>query len=106
MRLRVFGRSTDEKGSQLEVLTGRLLSKLGYRNIVLNAVGAGGSEIDVRAEFPLPSVHGKSCLHTLVECKAHDSQINLPDWLKFLGKVYYEKTRRRGPVRGVLLALS
>src|SRR5205809_1095107 len=106
MRLRVFGNNSDDKGSQLEQLTGRLLAKLGYNQIAMNIVGSGGSELDVRAEYPLSPLHTGGCLHIVAECKAHDSPISLPDWLKFLGKIYSEMARRPNQVRGVLIALS
>jgi len=49
MKVRLFGKNSDDKGKQLETLTQRLLQRLGYRQITLNFVGSGGSEIDIRA---------------------------------------------------------
>jgi hypothetical protein len=106
MRLRVFGTTSDDKGTQLEQLTSRLLRRLGYRDIATNVVGSGGSEVDVRAEFQLPSIHVSDRIHLIAECKASDSPIILTDWLKFLGKVYTERARGSGQVRGILVALS
>jgi Restriction endonuclease len=106
MRLRVFGRNSDDKGTQLERLTRRLLQKIGYTDVTLNIIGSGGSEIDVRAKYSVPGLHGTSSILLLGECKAYDSPINLPDWLKFLGKIYSEKARRSNQVNGVLVALS
>jgi hypothetical protein len=98
MRLRVFGNNSDDKGTQLEQLTCRLLGKLGYKQISATVVGSGGSEVDVRAEFPLSPLHTGGPLHIVAECKAYDSPINLPDWLKFLGKIYSEAARRPNQV--------
>jgi hypothetical protein len=106
MRLRVFGKHSDDKGTQLEQLTRRLLERLGYRQVALNVVGSGGSEIDVRAEYPVPGLLESSPIRLVGECKAYETPINLPDWLKFLGKVYSEEARRPGQVRGLLVALS
>jgi Restriction endonuclease len=106
MRLHVFGTTSDDKGTQLEQLTSRLLRRLGYRDIATNVVGAGGSEVDVRAELQLPSIHVSDRIHLMAECKASDAPIVLSDWLKFLGKVYTERARGSGQVRGILIALS
>lgn len=105
MKLRIVGRSGDDKGKQLEELTARLLRRLGYRNIGLNVIGSGGSEVDIRAEYALPGLQ-ESTLVLVGECKAHESTISLPDWLKFLGKVLTESTHSSSQVRGILIALS
>ena len=106
MRLRVFGNNSDDKGAQLEQLTSRLLRRLGYRDIATNVVGSGGSEVDVHGELLLPSIHAGDRLHLIAECKALESPITLPDWLKFLGKIFTERTRGSSQVRGILIALS
>lgn len=106
MRLRVFGRNTDDKGSQLEELTRRLLERLGYRQLALNVVGSGGSEVDVRGEYPVPGPVGSAAVRVVGECKAYETPVNLPDWLKFLGKIYSEEARSPGEVRGLFVALS
>jgi hypothetical protein len=106
MRLRVFGNNSDDKGTQLEQLTSRLLRRLGYREITANVIGSGGSEVDVRANLPLPPIHGADRVRLIAECKALDAPISLPDWLKFLGKVYTKRIRSPGQVRGILIALS
>ncbi len=77
MRLRVFGTTSDGKGTQLEQLTSRLLRRLGYRDIATNVIGSGGSEVDVRAELQLPSIHVSDRIHLIAECKASDSPIVL-----------------------------
>jgi Restriction endonuclease len=106
IRLRVFGTSSDDKGTQLEALTFRLLRRLGYHEITANVIGSGGNEVDVRAEFLLPPIHASGRITLIAECKAHDSPITLTDWLKFLGKIYTEKARGSLQVRGILIALS
>lgn len=106
MRLRVFGRTSDEKGSQLEELTRRLLARLGYTNLSLNVVGAGGGEVDVQGELRIPGLAGDTSLRVVGECKAYESPVGMSDWLKFLGKVYSEQARNPNPVRGTLVALS
>lgn len=106
MRVRLFGDSNDDKGTQLERLTKRLLEKLGYKQVTLNPVGSGGSEIDVRAEFSIPGLAHDNVVHLIGECKAHQTPIALPDWLKFLGKVFTERTCRKKETRGIYVALS
>jgi restriction endonuclease Mrr len=106
MRLRIFGRNSDDKGTQLEDLTRRLLERLGYKQVSLNVVGSGGSEIDIRAEYPVPGPVGAANLTVIGECKAYESPVSLPDWLKFLGKLYSEEARWPGQVRGLFVALS
>lgn len=106
IRLRVFGRNSDDKGTQLEQLTRRLLERLGYRQVSLNVVTSGGSEIDVSAEYHVPGPTGASILRVIGECKAYASPVALTDWLKFLGKVYSEELRWPGQVRGLFVALS
>ncbi len=105
MKLRVFGNSSDDKGTQLERLTKRLLEGLGYQQVALNVVGSGGSEVDIRAEFRAPGLDGEITLHLIGECKAYDSTVTLPDWLKFLGKLYLERLKPQN-VRGIYIALS
>jgi Restriction endonuclease len=106
MRVRLFGRTNDDKGAQLEHLTKRLLERLGYEDVTLNFVGSGGSEVDIHGNYPLPALSGNKKLTLIGECKAYESPINLPDWLKFLGKVFTERTCRRGDTRAVFVALS
>lgn len=105
--LHVLGKTTDEKGSQLEKLTFRLLENLGCRNIVINQIGPGGSEIDLSAEFPLPTLAGRGAtfIRVICECKAHQEPQKTPDWLKFLGKIYVETTGNPR-VKGYFISLS
>jgi hypothetical protein len=106
MRVRLFGKNSDDKGTQLEKLTQRLLERLGYRQIVLNFVGSGGSEIDIRAEYPLPGIGGEKVAHLVGECKAYEATVSLPEWLKFLGKIFTEKASKNNDVHGLFIALS
>lgn len=106
MRVRLFGKNSDDKGTQLEELTQRLLERLGYRQITLNSIGAGGSEVDICAEYPVPGLNSESIVHLIGECKAYEATVGMPDWLKFLGKLYTEKTSKRKVVRGLFVALS
>ncbi len=106
MRVRLFGKTADDKGAQLEKLTQRLLERLGYRQIALNSIGSGGSEIDIRAEYPVPGLSGGNTIHLVGECKAFEGTVGLPDWLKFLGKLYTERILKQQSVRGVFVALS
>jgi hypothetical protein len=106
MRVRLFGKNSDDKGTQLEKLTRRLLERLGYRQITLNFVGSGGSEIDIRAEYPVPGLGSESIVHLIGECKAYEATVGLPDWLKFLGKVFTEKACKHRDIRGLFIALS
>ena len=49
MQLYILGKNTDDKGTQLEQLTERLLSYQGLVNIQLSVIGSGGNEVDVTA---------------------------------------------------------
>ena len=106
MRVRLFGKTSDDKGTQLERLAQRLLVRLGYRKITLNAVGSGGSEIDIHAEYAVPGFTGANPVRLIGACKAYEVVVGLPDWLKFLGKLYTEKFVSQQEVRGLLIALS
>ena len=49
MQLYILGKNTDDKGTQLEQLTERLLNYQGLDNIQLSVIGTGGNEVDVTA---------------------------------------------------------
>lgn len=51
MKLYILGQNSDDKGSQLENLTKRILTKYGLTNVTRDEVSAGGNEIDVTAEI-------------------------------------------------------
>src|SRR5437773_11236963 len=103
----ILGLSSDDTGTELEHLTRRLLEHRGYQNIELNAVGAGGQELDITAEFPIPQVGGAAAPeHLIGECKAHQTPVALPDWLKFIGKLHVATVTAHQPRRGLFVALG
>jgi hypothetical protein len=103
----ILGKDTDDIGTQLERLTKRLLEKRDYRNVTTGIIGEGGNEIDVQAELPSRIPGGGSRARRLVaECKAWGTPIPLPEWLKFLGKVYSEESKIGNEVDGLYVALS
>jgi hypothetical protein len=104
MRLYILGRDTDDKGTQLEILTSELFASLGYEQIKMNVANDAG-EVDVDAVHitPLPMKNKQTTI--IAECKAHKSPLNMTDWLKFLGKLYIAKVRGAN-VAGCLVALS
>ena len=48
MRLFVYGKNKDDKGTQLEALTAAILKGMGFA-VVRNEVKSGGNELDVVA---------------------------------------------------------
>lgn len=104
MRLYILASGKDEKGTQLEKLTQKILEHFKYEYVCTNQVGAGGDEIDVTAKCILPIPGGVSVYRVICECKAHEQPIRIDDWDKFLGKVYKED--RNGLVIGLMIALS
>jgi len=58
------------------------------------------------AENPsrIPTSHSSRRL--IAECKAWATPINLPDWLKFLGKVFVEEAKVGNEVEGLFVSLS
>ena len=89
----ILGKTNDDKGTQLEILTREILKNMGCINIEVNFVSSGGEEIDVCADYPLPSIGTIQYRRLICECKAYAKPINIPDWLKFLGKIYSEEAR-------------
>jgi Restriction endonuclease len=102
----VLGKTSDDKGTQLEHLTRKILENLGCRNIIVNLVSAGGQEIDVSADYPMPGIGSVQNRRLICECKAYAKPMNIPDWLKFLGKVYSEEAKLNSEVTGYFIALS
>ena len=102
----VLGTDSDDKGRQLEALTGSLLRALGYVEVVSNQIAPGGEEIDVRAQYPLPGLGGTARVTVICECKAYRSPLGTTHWLKFLGKVFTEDARNGAPTRASLIALA
>lgn len=102
----ILGKHTDDVGAQLEKLTKRLLESRGFKNVVTDTIGEGGNEIDVQAEFPSPVPGSPASRRLIAECKALAKPITLPDWLKFLGKVFVEEAKLGNDVDGLFVALS
>lgn len=102
----IFGKNSDDKGTQLEILTQTLLGELGYSNITRNEISSGGEEIDVTGEYIIPGLGSHKICKMICECKAYKNVTNMDQWLKFLGKVFVEETRRHEDVFGVFIALS
>lgn len=102
----ILGENRDDKGTQLELLTKKILEFNGYKNIVKSNIGPGGEEIDVTGEYSLPSINGNVTRKLICECKAHNNNNNMNDWLKFLGKVFVEEVERNEEVFGCFIALT
>jgi len=106
MRLIILGKNTDDKGTQLEQLTEKMLEHQGLTNIVLNKQTSGGNELDANAEKVIEQIGSKPItIPVLCECKAHNAPITLPDWLKFVGKLCIERKKRQNTI-GLMIALS
>lgn len=105
MQLLILGTTGDDKGTQLEKLTGVILKKLGYTNIVTNQVNAGADELDLTAEYIQPGIGQPIVQKVIVECKAYNKPVSLPDWLKFLGKLFTAELGKVN-VQGCFIALS
>ncbi|WP_391558933.1 restriction endonuclease [Robertmurraya sp.] len=102
----ILGQTNDDKGTQLERLTSRILTHLGYTNVINNLVGSGGEEIDVSAQYQFPGMGGVTRRKLLCECKAYKTTIGMSEWLKFLGKIYLEEAKLGEEVFGCFIALS
>ena len=102
MKVFVYGKTSDDKGHQLEALVAAILKNLGYSKITLNERGAGGHEVDVTATKKEPIGEDTTLI---CECKAHKSLVEMTDWLKFVGKIYLAH-RKDGRAQGLMVALS
>lgn len=102
MRLFVYGKTSDDKGHQLEALMAAILKNMGYDNVTLNERGSGGNEIDVTATKKEPIGDDTTLI---CECKAYKSLVDMTDWLKFVGKVYLMH-RKDSRAHGLMVALS
>jgi len=102
----ILGKDSADKGRQLEQLTKAILLDLGYQDVHTNTLGSGGLEIDVEAKLLRPTPGGGDYLSVICECKALKEKVDLPAWLKFLGKVYVENTKQHRQVYGSFFALS
>jgi hypothetical protein len=101
----ILGEHTDDKGTQLEQLTRRLIEEMGYTHIVTNRTGAAG-EIDVSGLRLVDAPGTPQKYHLVCECKAKKDPIGMPDWLKFLGKIYVKEVECGNTVIGCFIALS
>lgn len=105
MKLIVLGETTEKRGAELERLCRRLFISLGYKNLVLNAVGVGGNECDVTGEKSIVAENGSEVAVPLfAECKAYNKPCDINHWEKFLGK-YHTKYVKNRDVEGYFIAL-
>jgi Restriction endonuclease len=102
----ILGKSKDDKGTQLEKLVVAILKKLGYTNVVPNKIGSGGEELDVTGGFVVPLPGGEITKRLIAECKAYKKPVDIPTWLKFLGKLFTDEQKTGEKVSGCLIALS
>lgn len=101
MKVYIYGKNSDDKGTQLEALTAAILKSMGF-TVTRNLIKAGGNEIDVVASKKEPIVGD---VRLICECKAHNSLISIDDWLKFIGKLHLEQ-RNNQLTHGLMIALS
>jgi len=101
MRVFVYGKNSDDKGTQLEALTSAILKNMGY-TISRNEISSGGNELDVVATRKEP--YG-GVTRLICECKAYNSLISMNEWLKFIGKLHLEQ-RKDQMTHGLMIALS
>lgn len=105
MQLYILGRNNDDKGTQLEQLTVKILEYQGLEDIDTNIQGTGGNEVDVIA-YRKSSIGIKAqSIKVIGECKAHRTPIDMTDWLKFIGKVCYAKKDNPHTI-GIMVCLS
>lgn len=105
MKLIILGKSKDDKGTQLEQLTSRILQSQGYSNIVKNVQVSGASELDVTASKIERVGVNDIATPVICECKAHEKPISMTDWLKFIGKIHIAIKKEPRTI-GLMLALS
>lgn len=101
----ILAATPNEKGSQLEALTQRLLRHRGYENCTTNVM-ANGAEIDVRGELPLRGLGADRRQKLICECKAHKAVVDMTQWCKFLGKVFHQEVCEEAEVAGCFVSLS
>ncbi len=101
----VLGKNPNEKGEQLETLTLDLLKSLTYVNCTTNIM-TGGAEIDVKGQLPLPGPAGTRFQSLICECKAHRTVVDMTQWNKFLGKIFFQEASENQEVGGCFIALS
>ena len=102
----IIGKDTKDKGTQLEKLCKKILEILGYQNCTTNSISFGGEEIDIIADFNIPTIRSEKRVKTICECKAYKDPIGMTQWLKFLGKIYTQEQKENTPILGCLIALN
>lgn len=106
MNLFILGKNSEQKGAELERLCSRLFISLGYRNVTLNAVRAGGNEYDVVAEKTFTDENGVQITAPIfAECKAYKTPCDINHWEKFLGK-FQTQYFKNNHAEGYFVALS
>lgn len=106
MKLIILGKTTEEKGAELEKLCSRLFRFLGYKNVTLNAVGSGAAEYDVYAEKITTDDNGEMVsVPVFAECKAYKKPCSNDHWQKFLGK-YTTEMGQNPEAEAYFVALS
>ncbi|WP_343123380.1 hypothetical protein [Verrucomicrobium sp. BvORR106] len=79
---------------------------MNYVNIARNRISGGGEELDLSADFPLPTPGSTSNVRFIVECKAYRNPVQTDAWMKFLGKIFVEQIRQRQEIHALFIALS
>lgn len=105
MKLVILGKNKDDKGTQLEQLAIKILRSQGYVDIIPNMQVSGASELDVTAHKSNQTGIKDIRTPVICECKAHESPINMTDWLKFIGKLTIERKKNPNAI-GLMIALS
>ena len=105
MKLVILGKNKDDKGTQLEQLAIKILKSQGYVKIIPNMQVSGASELDVTAQKSDQTGIKEINTPVICECKAHESPINMTDWLKFIGKLAIERKKNPNAI-GLMIALS
>lgn len=105
MQLYILGKNNDDKGTQLEQLTVRILEYQGFENIQPNIQKAGGNEIDIIAYKTIDAGVKTQTIKLVGECKAYGKPIDMDTWLKFKGKYDYEKEDNPHAI-GMMICLS
>lgn len=104
MDIIILGNTKDDIGTELEKLCRRLFEQIGLDNTALNVVKSGANEYDVIGRRKLED-NPAEYVQVIAECKAHRRKCDLPDFLKFLGKIYCQKLEHKR-VEGYFVALS
>ena len=104
MDILILGNTKDDIGTELEKLCRRLFEQIGLDNTALNVVKSGANEYDVIGRRKLDG-NPAEYVQVIAECKAHRRKCDLPDFLKFLGKIYCQRLEHKR-VEGYFVALS